>query len=326
MPVNYKIKSIAKFISAYSGLFKLSRMLTKQRIRIAVWHKICGPNERSEQAVSAQMFERQLQYLKTNFYLYSLPELARRLKNKETIKKPAAAITIDDGHLGFYRWGYPVLVKHRAPATLYVVSSAVDRGDWLWFDKLDFLRHQAQAIPEFSTVEFPKLVMQLMKLSVAECDRKLKCLAEKAGCALPISPPEQYALASWNQLREMAESGFVDIGAHTVSHQILAAVEPEVAKKELSQCREDIRNRLGIAPMTFCFPNGLAGDYGPEHLDMLAEAGYLCAVASHFGYVSSESHLFALPRVGACTSDFLLFCKYLDGFEWLQRHFLDFLD
>ena len=322
MGVLGNFKSAIKFAAAHCGLFDLSRLLTRQKIRIVVYHQFCGPDERTPGKVSAQMFERQISYLKARFHVYSLSELAGHLINNTPIQKPAAAITIDDGHLGCYRWAYPVLVRHEVPATLYVVSALVERGGWFWFDKLDFLRHRAPALPEFSSDEFPALLRRLRELSVAECEQRLASIAVRAGCALPDVPPESHALENWTQLKEMVGSRLIDIGAHTVNHQVLAAVGPDVAWQELSQCREDIQNRVGLLPQTFCFPNGLDGDYGPEHLDMLAEAGYTCAVASHFGLADGNSHPFALPRVSGEVSDFLYFRKLVDGFESLQRRML----
>jgi hypothetical protein len=52
---------------------------------------------------------------------------------------------------------------------------------------------------------------------------------------------------------------------------------------------------------------------------MLARAGYSCAVASHFGYVTGESHRFALPRIGGVFHGMARFRQELDGLEYVWR-------
>ena len=52
---------------------------------------------------------------------------------------------------------------------------------------------------------------------------------------------------------------------------------------------------------------------------MVRRAGFVCATASHIGWVSPESSRFALPRIGGDVGDMARFCKYLDGFEYYQR-------
>lgn len=316
------LKNIAKKAVAYSGLFALSRALTKSKVRILVYHKFSGSNKLSPNAVSTQLFEKELRYLKSKYTICLLSDLSERLQDSLPKDKPMAALTIDDGHFGFYRWAYPILKKYQVPATLFIVSSAVNNGTWLWFDRLDYLRQHMPAHPELSGETFRKLIGRLKKMSIAECEQKLDALGREGSCNMPDRPPESLALATWTQLKEMAESGIIEIGAHTVNHQILSAVNPDIAWNEICRCREEILDHIGILPKTFCYPNGMNGDYGPEHMDMLAKAGFTCATASHFGFVDGQSNRFALPRVGAENPDYLVFRKYIDGFETLQRRIM----
>ena len=83
--------------------------------------------------------------------------------------------------------------------------------------------------------------------------------------------------------------------------------------------RQELQQRLGINVTSFCYPNGLFSDYRREHIEMVANAGYLCATAAHFGHVTGASELFALPRIGGDGRERVAFRKRLDGFEYLQQ-------
>jgi len=49
---------------------------------------------------------------------------------------------------------------------------------------------------------------------------------------------------------------------------------------------------------------------------MLEQAGYLCGIAAHFGYIEKNSDIYALPRIGDGGKDFNLFLNYLDGCDY----------
>jgi peptidoglycan/xylan/chitin deacetylase (PgdA/CDA1 family) len=98
------------------------------------------------------------------------------------------------------------------------------------------------------------------------------------------------------QLRRLADRG-VAIGAHTVNHPILAAVDENDARQEISSSRAELQDLLQKDVNAFAYPNGKPGrDYLPEHRDMVEEAGFELAVATHPGVACPESDLFQLPR------------------------------
>lgn len=317
--MNNSIRNVLVTIITSPSICSITRRLTNSYLRILVFHKIYEPDDKSSKDFNTLHFERYLQYLKKYYHVYHLSDLIDRHLKGLPLNKPAAAITFDDGHLGFYLRAYPLLKKYQIPATLYVVPSFIDGNDWLWFDKLNFLVSKNPDFPLFSNFELPGLISQLTKISVSACESRIIGLAETLRCKIPPEPPvEEFRLANWDQLREMSESGLVDIGAHTVSHQVLSAVDPDIAQMEISLSSEIIQKYIGIKPKTFCYPNGLEDDYNPSHFEMLKNEGYLCSVSSHYGFANKDSNIFALPRVHTKT-DFKDAKKYLDGFHYLQH-------
>ncbi len=61
---------------------------------------------------------------------------------------------------------------------------------------------------------------------------------------------------TWEQAREMADSGLVDIQSHTYSHPDLNQLTYEEQQFELQQSKLDILRNLGRESYVFCYPSG----------------------------------------------------------------------
>src|SRR5262249_1773052 len=112
-----------------AGLFRLSRLLTRDALRIVCWH---GTSLADEHRVFPGLFldpdvlERRLLALHRHPVL-PLEEAVRRLR-AGTLPPAAVALTIDDGFFGTVRHAWPALQRHGFPATLYVTSYHVQTG------------------------------------------------------------------------------------------------------------------------------------------------------------------------------------------------------
>jgi peptidoglycan/xylan/chitin deacetylase (PgdA/CDA1 family) len=72
----------------------------------------------------------------------------------------------------------------------------------------------------------------------------------------PLGPPERADPLSWDQIREMMDSGLATIGAHTHRHADLRALPPLSIEEELATSDALIEQRLGIRPAHFAYPWG----------------------------------------------------------------------
>ncbi len=61
---------------------------------------------------------------------------------------------------------------------------------------------------------------------------------------------------SWSQLRELAQSDLITIGAHTHHHLDLTLLPPAEVRQEVERCHGLIADRLGEAPRHFAYPWG----------------------------------------------------------------------
>lgn len=107
------------------------------------------------------------------------------------------------------------------------------------------------------------------------------------------------------QLQEIAQSGIVEIGAHTVNHYALAGVSDQVAKQEIENSRLQLEQKLGIPIVDFAYPYG---SFNLRTVQLTKEAGYRTAVATIPGAdVGNQSRFFVNRlRPGASTGQSLL--------------------
>jgi peptidoglycan/xylan/chitin deacetylase (PgdA/CDA1 family) len=99
-----------------------------------------------------------------------------------------------------------------------------------------------------------------------------------------------------DMVRTLAGMGF-DIGAHTVTHPILARLSSEQANDEIVRGKAELERITGREVSLFAYPNGVPGtDYRAEHVRMVREAGFAAAVTTSSGVATSASSAFELPR------------------------------
>ena len=89
------------------------------------------------------------------------------------------------------------------------------------------------------------------------------------------------------------------IGAHTVSHPILAAMSDRAARNDIANGKRELEQLLQARVTLFAYPNGKAGrDYGPAHVEIVKSLGFTAALATDWGVARPGAglDLFQLPR------------------------------
>jgi len=314
-------KRTVRHLAAAGPLAPVWRSLSGRVARIVVYHKFRSAPERADDAVDLAMLRRQLRHICRHYRVVPLVEIGWWLELGRAPAPRSIAITVDDAHMSFARLAWPVFREFGIPVTLFAISSLTETNGWLWAEQFAYLCRRAESA-QLAGARRRQILAELKKLPPAARDARLAAVADQAGIRLPASPPDEHALMSWNDLRELANSGLVDIGSHSRTHPILSPLTGEQAAEEIIQSRQELQTRLGAAVSCFCYPNGMPGDFGPREIDLICRAGYTCSVASHLGYASEASDRFALPRIGGGIKDWSLFCKYLDGLQYLQQRCL----
>ncbi len=128
-------------------------------------------------------------------------------------------------------------------------------------------------------------------------------------------PPAR--LMNVQHLRQWIDGG-QEIGAHTRHHARLTTVDALTSHDEILKCKTDLEGLIGQPVEHFCYPYG---EYRPEHVDMVEEAGYLTATTTQRGRSVRGDRMLELPRVPVLrrTSRPLLWWKLVSGYEDKRR-------
>lgn len=96
-----------------------------------------------------------------------------------------------------------------------------------------------------------------------------------------IQPGGSYL--GWDQLKEMEESGLVDIESHTVNHVDLKTLSPSQVKKELKTSRLTLESHLHKPVEIFCYPGG---KFNNKIMNLLKETGYTMSFTTRPGFAN----------------------------------------
>lgn len=98
------------------------------------------------------------------------------------------------------------------------------------------------------------------------------------------------------ELKEIADSGLVEVGAHTLDHVYLKGMSKQAQEKEIIQSKRELEEMLGIQIRTFAYPFGAFDD---TSIEVVKEAGFAAAVSVIPGNVHSINERFYLYRIRA---------------------------
>ena len=313
------MKRLALGLIRNCGAFALARAMSARMPRILMYHNFCALEDATPGAVNIEVVRNQLAYLRRHFRVVPLARVIEQLKSGSQFEQRTVALTIDDGRRNCYEFLFPLLKEFSMPATFFVVSSFITGEDWVWTDKVLWLSEQPSRPDELSSANIERLFAILNRMRPETRNARIAAMAATMGVSVPKDPPPKYAPCSWSELREMADSGLVEIGSHTVTHPILASLTDEESWNELILSRSQIEAGLGRPVRSFCFPNGMPGDYRLSQVQQIVDAGYTSAVVARPGMVVHGANPYELPRIGVSgRSDELSFAKDLDGAEYYQ--------
>jgi len=253
--------------------------------------------------------------LRRHFEPLALGDLLTR---KRRLRRPAVAVTFDDGYADNLREARPLLERYDVPATVFVTSGQLGGDREFWWDELERLVvHDAPLparLPETLTgVEilpgpspataagerertalFWEIHRRLMPLADDARRSALDALADWAGAA--AGAPPRHPTLSEDELVRLADGRLIEIGAHSVTHPVLASLPQERQRAEIVGSKQQLEAILGRAVDRFAYPHGAPEHFTRETAVLVREAGFRSACANWRGAVDANSDRFALPR------------------------------
>jgi peptidoglycan/xylan/chitin deacetylase (PgdA/CDA1 family) len=221
------------------------------------------------------------------------------------------ALTFDDGWRDNYTWAWPVLREARVPATMFLVSDAVEHDSLFWPEDVVTKTHHIavrggerrilNAIVELWPANEPtprassasafceSWVEALKRVPKQERCSRIDSYLRAIGAA--AEPLRGYVM-TWHQAREMASDG-IAFGSHTHTHQILEGLDDVEMERELVTSRAVISKQLQRDVTLFCYPNAR---YSGTEGRVLARCGYRYAFIIDSRQVRRPIDRYYIPR------------------------------
>jgi len=244
-----------------------------------------GGRNSSGKHIPASRFETEMRVLHEMRPVVSMAEIQAAHWGETTLPDGAVAVTFDDGYLNNYETAWPILERHRIPATIYLSTGYIGTGAMMWTDRLEAAilaadRAEVNVETRDRTRDYKldgmTARLEALKAIKALCkrlpnhvkDRVVDSVCEQLGVGEFLDHP-LYRFMDWNQAREMNASALIEFGAHTENHVSLVKVPEDVMRTEISRSIETVGEELGGTCRYFAYPEGQAGDFDENVISFL---------------------------------------------------------
>lgn len=231
----------------------------------------------------------------------ALEDLPRRLADAACSER-FFSFTLDDGYRNNAEFALPVFERFGVPFTVFVAGGLVDRSHTIWWETAEALIRSTQTFtfdygnglkvrPTRTTARKYAAFAPLHRaISSERQDRAIAALNHEA-LANGIDP---FAIVdrlvmNEEELRALAAHPLASLGAHTISHCNLAAVEPERLQYEMKASAERVAAITGRHPKAFAYPYGDGRACGTREFDAARGFGFSVAVTTQPGMLTASA-------------------------------------
>lgn len=284
------------------------RVLARGRLTVLLFHKVpSSPHPLAEAEIGLVEFERVLKLVTQLFCVMPLSEAMAALKAGR-LPPRAACITFDDGYPDWLRGPIPLLQRYQAHATFFVTTGQF-LGEPMWNERI--LHAVSAAGGNVPPILFEDVAMSGVPLATQDdkrvaiptLDRLIKYQSPEVRARLLAQleghvgvPADLAPVMSPDDVRTIHSLGF-GIGAHSVTHPILALCTQAQARDEIGGAREHLESIIRAPITAFAYPNGIPDkDFRAEHVDLVREAGYEFALTTQRGVATAKTSLYEVPR------------------------------
>ena len=283
---------------------------SRGRLSILVLHRVLpGPDPLYPEAIDAVRFAEMCRWVSSMFTVLPLDRAVQCLRQR-TLPERALAITFDDGYADNVRVAMPILKDLGLPATVFITTGFLD-GGCMWNDVVieAFRRTRASDIdlqdllPALGTprlgLSTPAERRHAIETVIAAVkyfgvEQRLRVVHQIAD-RLHVTLPTDLMMTSAEVLE--LRGGGLQVGAHTVTHPILASLSIEDARREMKDSKDFLERLLAERVGLFAYPNGKPGkDFDERSMSVARELGFDAAVTTAPGAASSRTDPFQLPR------------------------------
>ncbi|MDE2470141.1 MAG: polysaccharide deacetylase family protein, partial [Bradyrhizobium sp.] len=241
---------------------------------ILTYHRIADdPVDHWELAVSPAHFEEQLDVLRRTRHPLPLADFVRGLM-AGSLPPNAVALTFDDGYIDNLLVAKPRLAAADVPATVFLTTGFVDRSGGFWWDELARLILLEKGPRSFDlmvrgeSVHFDvgteppmradgtskSAMLTRRKATIGSIWRTIRCLGDEERELIMAQLRSTFANGNYRawpdrimtsaEVRALVADGLVTIGAHTVNHPTLSALDTVACHHEI------IKSKLACEALT----------------------------------------------------------------------------
>ncbi|OAI56266.1 hypothetical protein AYO47_02215 [Planctomyces sp. SCGC AG-212-M04] len=318
VPMQHKKEILARAL-AMTGIGSLLRRLRPWKgLLVLNYHRIgdaaSSPLDSGVFSATQDQFDQQLAWLKSHADVIGLDDLESAVAGSTG---RFVLITFDDGYLDNYELALPVLKRHSVPATFFITTGFIDGRRVAWWDEIAWMVKHAErgkwprrlqgnrgSRPDWTAEEMPAVIHELLqtykKLPTMECPTFLDEIAQATASGRCALTHDSAPWMTWAQIRELQSVG-QSIGAHTITHPVLARCSREQQRGEISGSKRRIEDVLGRPVTAFSYPVGTADAFTVETEELMREAGIRWAFNFQGGYVDATraeaADRYSLPRI-----------------------------
>jgi len=238
-----------------------------------------------------------LNYKSAGYRFVSLDEIQRQVKRWKYKRRKFVCFTLDDGYADNYEQAYPVFQKYHCPFAVYITTDYPDKKALFWWYQLEevLLKNERLTVNgvEYDCSDLEKKNKAFWKIrekifySGAEMTlTALEKIFKENNCAVNV------LALSWEQIAELAADPLCTIGAHTVSHASLPVLSDDEIRKELSEGKKKIEDRIKKPVKHFSYPYGR---WNSRVADLVKEQ-FGTAVSTDEGIVRKGDNVYILNR------------------------------
>jgi len=275
-------------------------------------------------AVRPDRFAQQCEILRTRYDVVPLREADGTRRQ--------VVITFDDGYVDNSREAHDILSAAGLPATFFITAGRLGEPTEVWWDRLEHILLGSELAGGHLEMEIDgrrfyadirssaararthlALYWRLRRLRPVIIESILSRIEDHLG--IEAVDRHTHRWMNVEELRGLSATPRIEIGAHTLTHPLLAALPESEQWEEIGGSRDRLERLLDMPVSLFSYPFG-----GHDALDsvtarLVRDAGYTLACTGTGGLAQPDHFPYLVPRNVVGDWDAATFEQWLD--RWL---------
>ena len=226
-----------------------------------------------------QLFVSCVKWLQRNgFHFISMQDLQQYASGEISLPEGAVLLSVDDGWRNNLNNVVDVVNDLQIPITFFISTEPVEHGGGYWWSYVSKAKK-----------------LGISQWSVESLKKQKNNYREKMLSTIRSSIFLEREAMTKEELILIANSKYITIGSHTVTHPILPNCTDDVAEFEIVESKRKLEQWINREVCCFSYPNG---DYSQREVDLIKKAEFKIAFTGSPGYLTKESlmNIYEVPR------------------------------